>query len=95
MRRQLEKYPYECVVLDRGYADLALLKPSDSKLIAQLFNLKTGLEKKYQVDKAFFGFLDLTELSPRSLSSPIALKISLYLVEKIKGINLTFLEMIL
>ncbi|MHC1586384.1 MAG: hypothetical protein ACXQTV_02420 [Candidatus Hecatellaceae archaeon] len=87
--------PLECVVLDKGYADLALLKPGDSKLHARIFNLKTGLEKRFKVDLALFGYLNLIELSPKTLESPITLKISLYLVEKIKGVNLTFLEMIL
>ena len=83
------------VVLDKGYADLALLKPFHSKLLACLFNFKAGLEKEYEVDKAFLGCLNLLEFSPKTLEEPITLKIRLYLVEKIKGVNLTLLEMLL
>ena len=85
----------ERIVIDKGYADLALIKPDEDKLSARILNSKTGVEKSYKVDKALFGYIDLIELSPGNLEAPITLKIKLYLVERFRQLNLTLLEMIL
>lgn len=84
----------ERIVIDKGYADLALIRPDEGKLSARILNSKTGVEKSYRVDKALFGYIDLVELSPRNLGEPIAFKIKLYLVERLRQLNLTLLEMI-
>jgi hypothetical protein len=41
------------VIIDKGYADLALIKPGENKLSARILNSKTGVQKNYKVDKSF------------------------------------------
>ena len=83
------------IVIDKGYANLALIKPEEDKLSAKILNSKTGIEKSYKVDRAFFGCFSLVEISPKTLDMPITFKINLYLVERLRQLNLTLLEMIL
>ncbi|MFQ5762549.1 MAG: hypothetical protein ACE5PO_05905 [Candidatus Bathyarchaeia archaeon] len=86
--------PVKRIVLDSGFADIVTFqpKPSKSKIRATLLNFKSMSEKKYDVDRAFYGCYKFIEFSPESITKTFVASIRMYLLERLW--SLTCLEVI-